>query len=498
MQADKRLSRPAAAADRLGEIAPDRHRFAEKRVLLTGEPEVLNTENGAILLDASLRLLVRLCSNLSVAVPVECPGSYEAVRLVAEQVAFGGPVEFLAAISDPLDFDAVLSVGTAVRPEAPWTVINSNGWLARVSSGVSGVPSDCGQANPIGALFAASLGVTEVFKRLICLKPERGRPLDAFTFNTLTYQSGSDDPGPPLPSCVPLDTLLVGAGAIGNGVLYLLGRLPVAGRIWVVDRDVFKEENLGTCILIGLAELGQAKARFAERVINGRIEAVGFPEDLSAFKRRLGTELPYPRVVLGAVDSIDSRHEIQALWPDLIIDGAIGDFPCQVSRHRWGQDEACLRCLFRTPPGESAEMVASRASGLRPERVADADETITEHDVLAAPQEKQEFLRRNIGRQICSVIAEATAQQISLESQRPGFEPSIPFVACFSACMMVAELVKQAVGWESTLETRFQWDSLRGPHKGQHFPQGSRSDCLCVERRVNIERFREGRKSLTR
>lgn len=33
---------------------------------------------------------------------------------------------------------------------------------------------------------------------------------------------------------------------------------------------------------------------------------------------------------------------LQALWPDLVIDGAIRDFGCQVSRHPWDDDTACL------------------------------------------------------------------------------------------------------------------------------------------------------------
>jgi len=491
---DVRFSRPLGAAGQLGELAPDRHRFVDKRVLLTGEADALNTANGATLLDASLRLLVRLCPNLTVALPDGCAALRLSAMDVAAEVAFRKPVEFPTAGVSPSEFDAVLSIGTTARPGLPWTVVNSNGWLARVSSGKTDLPGDCEQANPIGALFAASLGAAEVFKRLIRLKPERGRLLDGVVFNTYTYEAGSDDPGPILPDTVQLDVTLVGAGAIGNGVLYLVQRMPVAGRMWIVDRETFQDENLGTCILIGPADVGAAKSTFAERLLDGSLLAVkGFSEELSTFKKRLGTELKYPQIVLGAVDSIDARYEIQDLWPALVIDGAIGTFPCQVSRHRWGRDEACLRCLFRAPTGEPSEKAASRVTGLQPERARNLLDVVTEADVLAAPRDMQDSLRRHIGRQICSVVAEAMAQRISLESQRSGFEPSIPFVACLSACMMVSELTKATLGWESRLETRFQWDSLFGPYRGEHFPQARRRDCLCVERGANIERLRDQR-----
>ena len=96
-------------------------------------------------------------------------------------------------------YDAILSVGVAARSALPWTVINSNGWLARVSSGPSSLPRKCDLANPVGALAAACCGVSEVFKRLIALRAQRGELLDGISFSLWSY-SPTDDPGPPLPA----------------------------------------------------------------------------------------------------------------------------------------------------------------------------------------------------------------------------------------------------------------------------------------------------------
>jgi len=95
------------------------------------------------------------------------------------------------------------------------------------------------------------------------------------------------------------------------------------------------------------------------------------------------------------------------------------------------------------------------------------------------------------------VVQEAMAQKISEERQREGFEPSVPFVACFSACMEMAETVAQICGWPSILEPRFQFDFLRGPAYGQELPQTRRTDCICA-RRKNIDKLREARIALTR
>jgi molybdopterin/thiamine biosynthesis adenylyltransferase len=434
--------------------------------------------------------------NLSVVLPPALSGNLlDECRQVADRITFGRAVEFPAGAPDLTGYDAILSVGTRARPELPWIVINSNGWLARVSSGGTSLPGTAAQSNPVGALAAACLGVVEVFKRLIRLKEGRGRLFDGLTFSLYSYRCGEHDPGPTLPAALPLDLLLVGAGAIGNGIIHLLSRLSVSGRAWIVDAQKFQDENLGTCLLIGPQELDMPKASFAEQVLGGRLQARGFHEELATFQQHLGAEISYPRVVVTGLDNIDARHEAQALWPDLIIDGAIGDFPCQVSRHQWGEDGACLICLFRHPPGPAAEAVASRATGLSQSRVQQAEATVTEEDVRAAPTDQLEWLRERLGRPICSVVQEGVAHQISQEGQRRGFAPSVPFVACLSACMVVGELVKVAAGWTTSLETRFQFDALRGPAYGEMVPQEKRRDCECATRAGNIVTWRQRRDS---
>jgi molybdopterin/thiamine biosynthesis adenylyltransferase len=488
---DIALSRPMAAAARLADSAVDCHRFVEKRVLLTGEPAVLETANGRECLLSSLRLLVRICPNIAVALPRGDTKLVDECRELADRIAFGKRVEFLVAIDDWTSYDAILSVGTQARGDLPWTVVNSNGWLARVSSGSTDLPRiDDELINPIGSLAAACLGVCDVFKRLIQLKPGRGRLFDGLAFSLYSYRCGEADAGPALLRDLPVDLLLIGGGAIGNGVVHLLGQLPLRGRTDLVDKQEFGKENLGTCLLIGPDDMGTSKAEFGARLLRQRHPAIGYHETLNVFQNRLGKQVRYPGVVLNAVDNIDARHEAQALWPDVLIDGAIGDFPCQVSRYDWGLDRACMKCLFQHPPGAKAEVVASCATGLSEARVEQAEETVTEDDVRKAPENLQEWLHRQLGRQICSVVRDGIARQISTSEQRIGFSPSVPFVACLSACMMVGELVKHISGWSTELETRFQFDSLRGPAFGAMVPQRRRQDCECAARATNIEKWR--------
>ena len=329
------------------------------------------------------------------------------------------------------------------------------------------------------------------YSSTIVLKPQRGEFFDGLTFSLLNYSTGNSDCGPILPANIHLDLLIVGAGAIGNGVAYLLKELPITGRVILVDSQSYAEENLGTSILVGSKAIGEEKAKFIAQILQGSVSVQWFSGDLSEFAKRLGNEVKYPQIAIGCLHDIEARHQLQNLWPDIIIDGAIGDFACHVSFHPYGSNIACLMCFLRNQPAERAEVIASRETGLSIERSQQPSEIVTEDDVLSASQLKQDWLRTQVGKPICSVIQ--AAQQLSEIQQRVGFQPSVPFVACLSASMIISELVKYSSGWNSILEPCFQMDILTGPAFGQFIQQERRKDCICVARKKNIDLIRSKR-----
>ena len=100
------------------------------------------------------------------------------------------------------------------------------------------------------------------------------------------------------------------------------------------------------------------------------------------------------------------------------------------------------------------------ATGLSTERVSRPDALVATSNVENAPGDKQGFLRSRIGRPICSVIQEGIALKISVEQRQKGFEPSVPFMPCFSASMVVTEMIAYIMKWPSVLEPCFQFDFL--------------------------------------
>lgn len=486
-------SRVRATAKSLGAMASNSHCFTDKAVLLTGEPEILASDNGRRCFLYSFRLLLRMVRNLTVQLPGAGPLADEVLR-EADRLSYDvRPTIQVGGLGRLEGFDAVLAVGITGGTDLPWTVVNSNGWLARVSSGGASIASECSQANPIGALAAASLGVAEVFKRLIHLRPERGELSQGSSFSFYTY-SESASAGPELPVTIPLDLVAFGAGAIGNGIVQLLCDLPVAGRAVFVDRQVFEVENWGTCCLIGPREFAKAKAEWAATVLNPKLATAWLHGTVEEYMQKCGKEFPFPRLILNGLDNISARRAVQGLWPDLIIDGAIGPTVCEVTLHPWEGDCSCLRCDFEEPP-EEALAVQARSTGLRLGRLANPLSVVDETDVEAAPEELKGWLRLREGKQVCSVVSEAVLAGLSAEAQKEGFEPSAPFVACLSACMMVTEMVRFSLGWASPLHTGFQFDSLVGPQNGMLKIHSRKRDCECYTRRRNIEKVRAARRN---
>ena len=123
-------------------------------------------------------------------------------------------------------------------------------------------------------------------------------------------------------------------------------------------------EVLVTCILIGSDELTKPKALvLSECLTKAGKDAKGYHMPFEQYMKEVDT---HEAIVINGLDNIDVRHDVQrSLWPDVVIDGAIGDFTCQVSRHPWAGNIACLICLFRRPdagPAEEFQQPAYRPS----------------------------------------------------------------------------------------------------------------------------------------
>lgn len=494
---DKAISRPLGVAKRLTGNSIDQATVYAKVVVLTGDRNVLLSRNGHWCFMDALTLLSRVVGNLVVMLPDDVPKLTAEVTAFCQRAWHHGSLRVINTVDHELleTADAILNVGTRIDPSRPWTVVNSNGWVARVSSGRESLPDDVEQSNPMAALMAASFGVTEVFKRIFAV-PQEVAPLWArFDFSLFEQTTAPTSCGPRLPDEIKIpDTLMIGGGAIGNGIALITARLPLRGRIHIVDKQDYADENLGTCILMeGTGWVGHPKAvRLATWLDQRSALTVSGEKALieSAKSGPVASSLAV-NLVLNGLDDAEARRTAQDLWPAIIVDGGINEIGAAVTQFRLDQGgHACLKCWFAAEKVDERKE-QSRLTGLNINSLADGGRQLTDEDIQSAAEEKQAWLRerKKEGKTLCSIISEAALTAKLGVDVEDGFTPSVPFIATASAAMVMAEAIRALVFPSTPIVANFQIASLFiGPEESSirlsRFPSRT---CQCVVHRKRIE-----------
>lgn len=459
-------SRPLGVASELGATELDPETVYTKRVVLTGELATLRTRNGQWCFLDCLRLLPRVVGVFDVAVPDGLPDFAAEVDEIIKSVWSQGNVRRIQVRE--LAFDgaiAILNIGSEVRPELPWTSVQSNGWIARCTSGSHPLETDTDQDNPVSCLLAASFGVGEVFKRVYGLRPDKAPLMEDAAFSLFEFSTNPAGHGPRLPASISLpDTLVLGAGAIGNGLVLLLSQLPLIGRVLVMDKQNFGVENFGTCTLLDSSEwLGSSKAK----MLAGWLKAQSYLEVegvISTIENALGGTAFNNKIdlVINGLDDIDARRTVQKLWPTLLVDGAINSAGAAVVTHSVHHKRfACLRCTF-PQPDESHTDRQVNATGLHPSSLTgNQHRQITDEDIDLAEESSREWLReqQRLGQTICSTVSVGIAENLGLKLAK-GFRPSVPFIATASAALVIAQVLRNLVWPHEPFVHEFQFSSL--------------------------------------
>jgi hypothetical protein len=226
------------------------------------------------------------------------------------------------------------------------------GWLARVGRrpiDLSSASSDCG--NPIGPLIAATLGVAEVFKLVFDDILQDAKPIEDISFSALTYQVQGKHIGPELDQVALQPTLLIGAGSIGSSFLWGLAHLRNAhGTLVIVDHDKLEQHNpdRAPLVLDNAAELGLEKSSWACDTVQPwlpKLKITPFTGTIRQYIDSLPPDYTLP-LAISAVDSIESRRDIQDALPARILNASTGPTKIEITRHAHFGKDACLYCLY--------------------------------------------------------------------------------------------------------------------------------------------------------
>jgi molybdopterin/thiamine biosynthesis adenylyltransferase len=346
----------------------------------------------------------------------------------------------------------------------------------------------------LGAVLTAAMLAGEAFKVVAGLPEGKFQVTPVVDFCPVLP---GEQPGiviPPLPALE--QVLLGGGGAIGTGIALVLDLLQVSGELTVVDKEVFEEPNVTSYSIGTLADAvaGLPKVRLINARLR-RIEVTPFHGTIQASIEAVdaGTQ-PWPRIVLGGLDSVEARHDLQRFHADLTLDGSTGGpVGTTVALHEALPNGPCLRCYFKVDhTGKSAEQRLHELTGLPLSRIARGQEPLTERDLEGLGNQQRELVGQFLGRPVCGLInsAELTGRTDD------GFRPSAAFVAQQAACLVVGAWIARSTGLVSGPPRRIEYDTRFGPRPDQMIDHRLPTPgCVCQKDAGLISRIRGARRT---
>jgi hypothetical protein len=258
------------------------------------------------------------------------------------------------------------------------------------------------------------------------------------------------DPGPALNELHLPPFVLVGTGAVGNALAYVLIHLenrdiyPV-----LVDDDVYDKTNLNRCSLAGIEDLNQEKTA----VLASRLEEVGiasfpFSGDLKRFVNdgRVGMRADVAeeigagvyRMVVSCVDKGDGRQDIQGLHPQWLLGGSTFDLQAKTNVYAGEKDAVCLGCHnAREHQGEAMRGIERQLRAMSHQERASF---LTEHGLEVA------IVEEYINDSHCGHLGRAALMDF-VSTPPPEF--SVGFVSLGSGVLLAASLFRNLLSGET-------------------------------------------------
>jgi hypothetical protein len=320
------------------------------------------------------------------------------------------------------------------------------GWKAWVGSSPATFSRSDDDPSCLGPYFAAAMAAGEVFKLSKGLLKGRFASDEAYSlwsgalgrWNELA--DGPSVRGHTLPT-----SYLIGAGAVGQGVVQVLGASGLAEAFLItIDHDLHDKQgtNLNRCFLAGVPDILEAKVeavkRYRERTrlagyeFQGSLDDYlisshpGLPPAVAEAQRRDSFDL-----VISAVDINRSRQTIQGLRPKVIVGGSTDGLRAQSALYGVVEGAECLGC-WNEPEDDKAKAAALEAQlrSLSPEaqrqmlsgKVDDVDAAVA-YLALTNPR--------------CGQLGETEVRSFAT-SVSPEF--SVSFVSMAAAVMTVARI----------------------------------------------------------
>jgi molybdopterin/thiamine biosynthesis adenylyltransferase len=405
-------------------------------------------------------------------------------------------------------------IATDIDPERPLIIgaassdaLHVRIGLDQASADITGIPDGYGArlrrpghpfqplrhpGNGLGAVLTAALLTGEVFKTVTALRPNRYRHIDTFDFCPVTLGTPHTFMSQPLHF---ERLMLAGAGAIGTAVALILAALGATGDLIVVDRQVFEMPNV---ISYSLGTTSDAAARrpkidIVKTTLSGMdVHPVyGTIDDVIA--QIDADKVSMPTIVIGALDNIDARYDIQRIYPDLILDGGTGGRTgTTVGLHEALATGPCMRCYFPTnvPTSSTVEQRLHETTGLPMQRIAYGDQPLAPADLVNLTPQQRQRLQPHMGKPLCGL---GRLLGLTTVDGDDTYQPSAAFVAQQAASLIVGSLLARTQSGSHVPIRQVEYDTLFGPNPDMADIRQPRPDCYCQTNADTIQKVRARR-----
>ncbi|MDV4158859.1 MULTISPECIES: ThiF family adenylyltransferase [Rhizobium] len=369
----------------------DRHSRAVLGLGLNAEPKIVRIYAGKLAGSISRQHLLVCLINLI----ARLHGSVKAIQLQAEDhlvvalphirgkiLAFEAMASLAVWVNGgripvcPLGdvADIVIDISAGHQHDADLYAWGS-GWKSWVGSTPASFVRVEDRRDCLGPYFAAALVAGELFKRSKGLI--KGRFAENEAHSLWSGASGDWDllpDGPRVDGGSIPDCYLIGAGAVGQGVVNVLGASNLARAYAVtVDHDHHDKEgtNLNRCFLAGVGDIDKPKVDVVRRYreisglagfeFHGTLNDYLVAEKADLAQRLLEKEQrDVYELVISAVDINQSRQDIQGLRPRIVVGGSTDGLRAQSVWYGLDEKAECLGC-WNQPDNSKARAMAVEA-----------------------------------------------------------------------------------------------------------------------------------------
>jgi hypothetical protein len=320
--------------------------ISDQVIGLAFDENAVSTAEGCATLDLMTRLIARFYPRVGfIGLKGKHQGKKEELIALARSinsridiVPDGDPIDSLLIAGEMNDSDLPTIGIDGIR-----IFLGSSGWDAKFSLRHPMRFSDT--TNPFGCGAAACIAVSMLFRHVF--RASLGNLPDLPDTNVSILHLQLDGPtNPPIGDVILDDVVLAGLGAIGNGCIWALSKIPsLAGNLQLVDMENLAESNLQRYALAEEKDTGVPKVTIATALFHQTNLHI-IPHQKSWAEYVSARDNWHINCAAVGVDTKKDRIGIQSSLPRIIFNAFTEPEVIGISRHLDFLNEACLGCGY--------------------------------------------------------------------------------------------------------------------------------------------------------